>query len=111
MMYQIQISRKAEEDLRNIFEYIAKELQAFQSAADQLSRLEKAIFSLEELPNRYRIYSAQPWKSRGLRVMPVDHYLVFYIPDSSRQTVEIIRVMYGGRDISAQLKRVTDTEQ
>ena len=37
--------------------------------------------------------------------MPVDNYLVFYIPQTEEKTVTVIRVMYGRRDIDAQLKR------
>lgn len=99
MIFQINITRQAEDDLRNVFEYIAYELQSVQNAAGQLGRLEKAIFSLDQMPMRYRAYEKEPWHSRGLRVMPVDNYLVFYIPYPDTLTVEIIRVMYGGRDI------------
>ena len=35
--------------------------------------------------------------------MSVDNYLVFYISDAVTQTVSVIRVMYGGRDIGSQL--------
>ena len=44
-------------------------------------------------------------KERNLRIMPVDNYLVFYIPRSEEKTVTVIRVMYGRRDIDAQLKQ------
>ena len=39
--------------------------------------------------------------------MPVDHYLVFYIPSRETQTVDIVRVMYGGRDVDMQLNGIT----
>ena len=39
--------------------------------------------------------------------MPVDHYLVFYIPSHELKTVHIVRVLYGGRDIEQQLNRFT----
>ena len=44
--------------------------------------------------------------SRNLRVMPVDNYLVFYIPDHQVKTVTVLRIMYGGRDIDAQLRKM-----
>ena len=50
-------------------------------------------------------YEKEPWKERNLRIMPVDNYLVFYIPRSEEKTVTVIRVMYGRRDIDAQLKQ------
>ena len=59
---------------------------------------------LEELPEKFRHYEKGPWCNRGLRVMPVDNYLVFYIPDKDAGIVTVIRVMYAGRDIDSQLK-------
>ncbi|MBQ7872204.1 MAG: type II toxin-antitoxin system RelE/ParE family toxin [Oscillospiraceae bacterium] len=103
MSYLVNITRQAEEDLRGIFEYIAFELRSFQNARRQLDRLEENILSLDRMPERYRRYEKELWHSRGLRIMPVDHYLVFYIPDAESETVSIIRVMYGGQDIDAQL--------
>lgn len=107
MIYDIQISEQAEADIRNIFEYIAFELQSILNAVGQLERLEKSINSLDRMPDRHRAYEKEPWRSRGLRVMPVDNYLVFYIPDHAAKVVNIVRVMYGGRDIDAQLTRFT----
>lgn len=39
--------------------------------------------------------------------MPVDNYLVFYIPYPDTLNVKIIRVMYGGRDADTQLNKIT----
>lgn len=39
--------------------------------------------------------------------MPVDHYLVFYVPDEEAALVTVIRVMYAGRDADAQLREHT----
>ena len=55
------------------------------------------------MPYRFKAYEKEPWKTRGLRIMPVDNYLVFYIPSDDTQSVTIIRVMYGGRDTDKQL--------
>ena len=107
MNFEVKITEQAEEDLRGIFEYIAYEIKSPESAAGQLDRLEERILALETMPDRYRVYAEEPWYSRGLRVMPVDNYLVFYITDCEAQTVNIIRVMYGGRDIDTQLDKHT----
>ena len=62
------------------------------------------------MPDRFRSYDREPWKSRGLRVFPVDNYLVFYVPNEETRIVTVIRVMYGGRDIDKELKRHTKYE-
>ena len=99
MKYEVIISSQAEEDLREIFEYIAFELESPQNATGQLERLEKGILSLDTKPNRFRLYEREPWRSRGLRVLPVDNFVVLYIPNETLKTVTIVRVMYCGRDI------------
>ena len=102
MIYTVQISSCAETDLREIYGYIAYELLSPPTAARQLQRLEDEILSLDQMPNRYPAYLEEPWHSRGLRVISVDNHLVFYVPDAATQTVTVIRVMYGGRDIGSQ---------
>ena len=105
MSYEVLLAPEAMRDLREIYRYIALDLQSAQNAAAQLDRLERRIYALGELPERYRIYDREPWRSRNLRVMPVDSYLVFYIPDSRALTVTVLRVMYGRRDVDVQLGR------
>ena len=103
MIFQVEISEQAENDLRQIYEYIAFELLAPENAEDQLNRLEKRIIGLSEMPKRFRLYEREPWRSRGLRVLPVDNYVVFYIPEEDKKIVMITRVMYAGRDIANEL--------
>lgn len=99
MSYEVIITRQADADLREIYEYIAFELLSPENAATQLNRLEDNIMGLADFPEKYKRYENEPWYSRGMRVMPVDNYLVFYILNKKQNTVIILRVMYGGRDI------------
>ena len=77
------------------------------SAATTTVSSEEQILSLDTMPERYRKYEKEPWKSRGLRVLLVDNYVVFYIPDSDKKVVTILRVMYAGRDTDNQLNLYT----
>ena len=52
------------------------EVQSPENASGQLDRLEEQILSLDTMPERYQKYKKEPWKSRGLRVLPVDNYVV-----------------------------------
>lgn len=103
MNYSIVLTETAQSDLSEIFRYIAISLQSVQNAGAQLSRIEKAIASLDRMPERYRVYERKSWHGRNMRVMPVDNYLVFYVPTHDDRTVTVMRVMYGGRDIDGQL--------
>jgi toxin ParE1/3/4 len=104
MTFTIEFSDQANVDLRDIYAYIAYELQSIENARGQLARLEESITHLAYMPERFRKYEIEPWHSRGLHVMPVDHYCVLYIPDAEKAIVTITRIMYGGRDIDKQLR-------
>lgn len=106
MKYKITLTKQADTDLRSIYEYIAFTLLEPETAARQLERIEKRILSLDEMPERFRAFEKEPWYGRGLRQMPVDNFIVFYIPNAEDETVTVIRVMYGGRDIDKQLKKI-----
>lgn len=107
MNYEVEISEQADTDLRGIYEYIAFTLLAPENASGQIDRLEEIILSLEQYPMRHRAYEKEPWHSRGLRVLPVDNYVVFYIPNEEMAVVTVIRVLYGGRNIDKELKENT----
>ena len=35
----------------------------------------------------------------GIRKLPVGHYVVYYQVNATDQTVTVIRIFYGGRDV------------
>ena len=99
MIYAVHISREAEEDLRGIYAYIAFNLLSLKNAQGQVNRLEKAILSLDEFPLAHRLVSFEPWRSRGLRFMACDNFLIFYFVFEEKHEVVVSRVLYGKRDI------------
>ena len=107
MIYEVITTDQADADLRGIYEYIAFELLSPDNAAGQLDRLEEHIIGLEKFSGKFRLYEKEPWHSRGLRGMPVDNYLVFYILDKDAGIVTVIRVIYAGRDVDNQLNNYT----
>lgn len=107
MMYAVETTEQAETDLREIYEYIAFELLEPAHASGQSDRLEAHIERLGEFPEKFRRYEKEPWNGREMRVMPVDNYLFFYIPDEQAALVTVIRVMYAGRDVDARLQEHT----
>ena len=76
MTFQVEISEKADHDLRNIFLYIAIDLFSPEVAEKQIHRLRKGMLSL------------------------------LYIPDLEEHIVRIVRVLYSGRDISEPLQKL-----
>lgn len=69
----------------------------------QIRRIIKAIKGLNQMPNRFKLYQKGPWRDKGLRVLPIDNYLVFYLIEEVKDIVVIIRIMYSGRNIKSEL--------
>ena len=108
MNYTVEISQQADEDLREIYCYIAFKLRAPENAVGQVDRLEERIMSLAQMPRRFKRYDREPWHSRELRQMPVDNFIVFYIPVDVGRNVTVLRIMYAGRDIDSELNSRID---
>ena len=101
MIYKIDISDEAAEDIREIYKYIAFDLTSPANASGQIARIEAAIKSLNSMPKRFRKYEKGIWAERELRIMPVDNSCVFYIANEANSRVVILRVMYDGRNIDS----------
>lgn len=55
MIFEIEISDQADNDLRDIYEYIVFELQSSENASGQLDRLEESILGLDQMPELFPI--------------------------------------------------------
>ena len=99
MTWKVEYSDEARGNLRDIFRYISDTLLEPLTAKAQIGRIQDAAEGLDHLPFRHRLCDVEPWHSLGLRVFPVDNYLIFYLPDETRDAVIIYRIIYGGRDL------------
>ena len=106
MIWHIQYSPLAEADIEDIYDYIAAVLLAPEAAADQTLRIIKAINSLSKMPMRYRLYDHEPWDKLGVRIMPVDRYVVLYLAEGRNAIVRVLRILYGARDLPSQLNEL-----
>jgi toxin ParE1/3/4 len=107
--WKVVYTEHAERDLRDIYDYIAFSLLEPETAKKQAQRIMNAASKLDEMPLRFPLYEKELWHSKGLRVLPADNYLVFYLPVEALKTVVIIRIMYGGRNIDAQLRQTEES--
>ena len=103
MTWNVYYTDDAVQDLQDIYDYISNVLLEPVIAEKQTNRIMDAADSLNYMPLRYRLYDYEPWRSKGFRILPVDNYLIFYLPEELPGTVAIIRIMYGGRDVKRYL--------
>ncbi len=103
MRYDIFYAAKARDDLEEIYEYIAFNLQEPLTAEKLYETIIVAVHTLEYFPIRNALYENEPWRSRGLRKLLVKNFLVLYTLNEENNEVNIIRIMYGARDLEKHL--------
>ena len=108
--WQTEVAKHAEDDLRDIYEYLAFEKLEPGIAKNLIQRIQKRVNKLNTSPLSFALYPKEPWKSLGLRRVNSGKYAIFYIPTEENKTVTVVRIMYGGRDIENILDEMLDDE-
>lgn len=99
--YAVLYSELSKEDLKAIYSYIAYDLEAQAAAKHQTDRIRGKIRALDCFPEKHPAADWDPWRRMGVRRMPVDNYVVFYLIDHDTHSVRIVRIFYAGRNIEA----------
>jgi len=100
--YSVRVTDTALSDMEQIYDYIAINLNAQDTAMGQYNRIADAIESLEKMPERIKVVEFEPEKSRKIRRMNVDNYSVFFFIYG--EEVIVTNVLYSASDISNRLK-------
>lgn len=95
--YSIVYTPSARRDLDEIYEYIAGEFYSPDIARRQVSRIVRAIKTLAVFPKMYRVRR----KNTGIRICPVDNYMIVYSVDDENNIVNISRIIYSRRNLDA----------
>ncbi|MEY8366586.1 type II toxin-antitoxin system RelE/ParE family toxin [Anaerovoracaceae bacterium 41-7] len=104
--YIINYSQDALDDLRDLYVYISSKLLAPGTAAGQVGRIRKGIRSLDFMPTRYALVEWEPWRSMRIHQLPVDNFIVYYLVDDETESVTVVRIFYGGRDIEGIIRSI-----
>lgn len=96
--YRILMTEPAADDLQQIVDYIAKELREPVTARRLAGRIKEAVLSLAGMPDRHAQVTDKHLAAQGIRKLPVENYIVFYVVSEMDKTVTVIRILYGRRE-------------
>ena len=102
-IYQVIILPEAQQDIRSIVLYVARELAAPQEALNLQEEFEKEIKSLAKMPKRIKTVDEQPWKDTGIRKTRMKNYYIYFLVDDEEMAVKVNAVIYTGRDQTKQM--------
>lgn len=104
MLYQIDISHRAHQDIEDAACYIAYQLKNPSAAQNLVLRAFGSIDLLEELPARFSVVRDPFLASLSIHFVPVQGYHAFYQVNEVTQTVHILRFLYGQSNWASILK-------
>ena len=102
--YKVRITAQAAEHLRGIREYIVREFKAPKTAKNMIRSLRKEMASLSKMPTRVKTIEEQPWGDKGIRKTRYKNYYIYFWISEETKTVQVIAVVYVGRDQKRQLE-------
>ncbi|MFA9462768.1 MAG: type II toxin-antitoxin system RelE/ParE family toxin [Velocimicrobium sp.] len=95
---KVVITKTAQQDLLDIFDYIAFELREGQAARNLLAKIRKKIMMLEEFPERNALIGEPNYRVKNIRWCPIENYVIFYQISEFDKNVIVLRVLYKRRN-------------
>ena len=96
--YNVILETTAVLDLRGILDYITDILKQPEAAERIFLSIEKSVMTLNSMPARHGIVRDEPYATLGVRMMPVENYIAFYIIDEVNLEVRVLRILYKRRE-------------
>jgi addiction module RelE/StbE family toxin len=92
--YEVKLYTRAYRDLDDIYTYIAENLLEPDTALNMVDELEKAIFDLEQLPERGAIRRVGTYANGDYRQLFVKNYCIIYHVLKEKKEVHIVTIRY-----------------
>lgn len=97
-IYEIEFTEDARDEIREIYEYISKNLINEDAAKRLMSKMRKNVMDLAESPKIYVKTEKKDRMKREFRRMVVDNFVILYIIDEDKKTIYISHMYYGRRN-------------
>ncbi|MBQ7841501.1 MAG: type II toxin-antitoxin system RelE/ParE family toxin [Lachnospiraceae bacterium] len=98
--FKVEITEEALNDMEDIYDYIAVDLQSPENAIGQYDRIANAILSLDVFPEKFRVFMEK--EDSEIRRMVVDHYSVFYVILDEK--VVVTNVLYSAVNLEEKIR-------
>ena len=97
-VYSVDLSKPAENDLRDIVRYISAQLSEPVTALNMLRTIQTAITKLETTALSHPLVRDERLAALGYRPLVIKNYIAFYIVNEKEKSVCIDRILFSRRD-------------
>jgi len=100
MAFKVKYSEQSVDDLADIISYISDKLCNPRAAERFFIAVTEKTELIGENPYMYPFHHDKKLRAEGYRFAVVGNYLLFYVIDDGNSIVNIIRIVYGKRNLS-----------
>ena len=97
-IYEIEFTEDTRDEIREIYEYISKNLINEDAAKRLMRKMRKNVMDLAESPKIYVKIEKKDRMKREFRRMVVDNFVILYTIDEDKKTIYISHMYYGRRN-------------
>ncbi|MBR5280251.1 MAG: type II toxin-antitoxin system RelE/ParE family toxin [Clostridia bacterium] len=98
--FDYNFTQKAVQDLEEILHYISVELSNSQAAARLNVHIFQSIDMLRSFPDMGAIVDNEFIKDKTVRKVIVGHFILYYKNHYDAQSITILRILYGRRNLN-----------
>lgn len=98
MMYQVQITQRAERDLQEALDYISDTLHNPAAALHLFDETSKQLQSLSDFPDRNPLVRDTFLAANGIRIQLIENYIAVYMIHEPTNAVIILRFLHSRRN-------------
>ena len=104
-MFRVQITQRAEQDLKEALDYISDTLHNPAAALHLFDEATKQLQSLSDFPDRNPLVRDTFLAANGIRIHLIENYIAVYMVHEPTNAVIILRFLHSKRNWIAILKK------
>ena len=97
-MFDVQVTKAADEDIDGIVDYIAVKLANPSAATAFVEKVQTCYNALKQTPMMFPKCLNPRLQRLGYRKALVSNYILIYKVETNTQRIYVLRVFYGGQD-------------
>lgn len=106
--YRYQMTRRAQQDVRQIVGYIRNDLGNEKAAVALMKELSRYIERLCAFPESGRVVFAEYLSGAQIRRKVIGNYILFYQILKEKNTILLLRMVHGSRDMDNVLQNLSN---
>ena len=106
--YEVRMTEKAYESLRDIARHISYNLMSPQTAVKTVNYIRNELSKLDSMPSRIPLVNEEPWRSEGIHKMIIKKYIAYFIINEDLCIVNVLYIAYGRKNQKNILREIAN---